>query len=180
MQIVFSMNREDYIQYYLYNASKNVQLNKRRKRTRLFTFLVCLPISLMYFYQELLLMGGGFLVMGIMWYALLPRFDGRMHKKSFERYVDQNHSKDYENQLSVELKENKCILKSNAGESIFSLTDIQSVEETNDYLFIFMENGQSLAIPKRVLSQKDEFIKLLIGETNSDEKYLLDLDWVWK
>lgn len=89
--------------------------------------------------------------MGILWYTLLPRFDGRMHKKSFERYVDQNHKDDYENQLSVELKKNKCILRSSAGESVFALNEIQSVEETGDYLFIFMENGQSLSIPKRAL-----------------------------
>jgi hypothetical protein len=180
MQINFSMNRTDYIQYYLYNASKNVQLRKRRSRTRLLTFLVCLPISLMYFYQDMLLMGGGFLAMGILWYTLLPRFDGRMHKKSFERYVDQNHKSDFEDKLKVETTKQKCVLSSKAGESVFALDAISSVEETADYLFIFMNNGQSLGVPKRAVSEKEVFINALLGAGFSSDKYVQNLDWAWK
>ena len=128
----------------------------------------------------MLLMGGGFLLIGILWYLLLPKYDGRMHKKSFERYVDQNHKDDYSDTLSVFFKKNKCVLNSSAGESIFALNEIKSVEETAEYLFVFMENGQSLAIPKRAVSDKDQLLKALLGDTNPDEKYVLDLDWVWK
>ena len=118
--------------------------------------------------------------MGLLWYILLPRFDGKMHKKSFERYVQQNHQDDFKDELNIEISKNKCTLKSRAGESVFMLNEISSLEETGSYLFVFMNNGQSLGIPKRSISELEQLVEAFLGASPEEGKYLKQLDWVWK
>lgn len=180
MKFNFTMNREDYLQYYLFNASRNERLAKRRKRTRLFPLLLCIPLSVLYLYQDMLLPGLGFVVVSIVWYLMMPRFDGKMYQRSFERFVDKHLKDDFGDKLSVELLGKDCILKSRAGESRFSQSQIIEFFETGAYFFLFMDNGQSTAIPKNQIENSDDLKRLFteIVEANGGT-VKEDQEWAW-
>ena len=180
MKFDFTMDREDYLQYYLFNASKNERLVKRRKRTRLFPLLLCIPLSVLYLYQDMLLPGLGFIVVSIVWYLMMPRFEGKMHKKSFERFVDKHLKDDFGDTLSVEITGKDCILKSRAGESRFAQSQLREFHEIKDYFFLFMDNGQSTAIPKKQLADADELKKIFTEILKSNDGIIEeDQDWTW-
>ena len=182
MQYSYKLNAEDYTFYYTYNASKSERLQKRRKQTRLFALLACVPIAGIYLYQDMLLLGFGFLGVGLLWFFLLPKFDVRMYKKNFEKYVEQNHQGDFDDKLTITLNDKYCVLKSKAGEAKFGLDQIQGLEGTGTHYFVFMENGQSLAMPYDLDSadQQDLIYHLSQYLSQSGKTVLMLEDWEWK
>ena len=73
-----------------------------------------------------------------------------------------------------------CILKSRAGESRFSQSQIIEFFETGAYFFLFMDNGQSTAIPKNQIENSDDLKRLFteIVEANGGT-VKEDQEWAW-
>jgi len=183
MKIEYSLSRTDYIDFQLFAATKSESIKKNRKKAR-----IRLPIIYLILGTILLTVSDKtfafiFYLIGILWYLLYPVLTKRRYSKYYAKYVDENFKKRFDTPIRVKFSENYETIETVdfEGESKFKTSEIEKIFEIKRFIYIKMNSGSHLIIPKYKIENIDklkEELKLISESNNFKIESELDSDFM--
>ncbi|MEN2434304.1 YcxB family protein [Weeksellaceae bacterium A-14] len=181
------LGREDYINYFLFFASTDPVTARKRKRNRM-VFVVIFLLIAGYFivqdYERKKAVDWTFILIYLLLFAILyvvREYTERVrYKNYYTRYVDKSLKDSSEKHSTLEFSNSGIVIREDGNETPIPYTSFTEIAETPLYIYIKMEDGTALVIPKN-----SEYIDEIKENLNiiSDEKKIAYTDmpnWKWK
>lgn len=171
MKIEYNLIKDDYIEFNMHY----IDTSRTVKRTLLiqqygvglvfliipyfFSKLVGTPMTLSY-----IVYGAVFLA----WILYYPRYFISVTKRRIIKMIDENGDSSIYGMQSIALTETGIEQESNTGESRTSWSGIERIDETPEYIYIYIGTMNAYLVPNRAFdddAQRAEFLKILREKT---------------
>lgn len=180
MEIEYSLDEKDYLEYLLYEGSKN-KYNKKTKRKN-WIIISSIPF-LIYLIQfdfkdQFSLYYTIFLTLLILF--LYPIFQKKQYKKYYIRTTNESYKNSFGELTKLIFNENNIEIFNLNVESKIKNEAFVAINEIENYIFLKTKGG-SIVIPKLKISNLEDFKKhLKLMMQKYDIKENIELDWKWK
>ena len=180
MQLKYSLDENDFLQYQLYAASKSKNIKAQRSRTVIMMIATFALLSYMVYSP-----GDSLSYLIVTFFGLLLILYKWYEKKRYSDHYRKNIAENYKERFglisSVTFGKNQIIEENKLGESKINYESLTEINEIEDYYFLKLLTGQSLIIPKKVIADKRDFDFTLEEIKNRFHlKNNVDLAWKWK
>jgi hypothetical protein len=177
----YSIEKNDFLTFQLYTASKSERLIKKRKNSKNHVPIIYLVCSILFLLVAKYILASVFFVIGILWFFIYPIWEKTYyynHYKSFEEDRDKTRR---DGTCKIEINEGFIFSKSDDNESKFSTKGIISISELSNLILINFTGGQSIIIPKDKISIPKASVILFFKELANSLKvpYTDDNNWIW-
>ena len=180
MQLKYSLDENDFLQYQLFAASKSKNIKAQRTRTFMMMVATFALLSYVVFtpgdpLSYLLIALFAFVLICYKWY------EKKRYSDHYRKNIAENYKERFGLISTLTFTENQIIEENKLGESKINYESLSQINEIKDYYFLKLITGQSLIIPKKVIPNESDFTTKLeqIKERFNLEKNV-DLDWKWK
>lgn len=181
MQLHYSLDPQDFLQYHLFAASHSKRLRTKRKKAWLVISACLLFLALLSYSSNDNYLAFFFLIFGIITFIFYPFFQRHHYKRSYEKHIREQYKNRFGKLASIEFKDDIIETTDSASETKMYLSEIGGITETGEYFFIIIKSGGHFIIPKRKigkLAALKEFLRSLCQKLNIP--YLEELTWRWK
>jgi hypothetical protein len=122
-----------------------------------------------------------FIITGILWYFLFPRYESKRIEKRFNAFVQENFRGRFGLSSTLIFDENKIIEKDGTSEGSIQLTELLEVCEIPGYFYLMFRSGVCSIIPKQKIDQSAD-LRDMLKQMCSDRKLLYTYlpDWKWQ
>ena len=176
MKISYKLQEQDYFMHLLYTASTSENIQKKKRKGHLF-LVIGFVIAACYFYlQENNMFAIYFGVVAIVFALFYPIYFKLRYKKYYKKYVQENYSKHFNVTETIEISSDSIHIQNKIGEGKVNLSEIEKVNEIQEYFFVELSTGNSLVIPKKELTEIDE-LRMKFKEVGL--KVVDDTAWKW-
>lgn len=166
MEIEFELREEDYINYNLDHANKSPSIRKSIMIQRLFgpivfifaAFLVSRYSDIPLWYWMSL-----FWITSIVWLVFYPKYANWEMKRRLKKMLKEGSNKNLFNRRLLTITDKGIRQISSSDESFISWENIVSIDESNNYIYIYHSSVSANIIPKRVFEDEEEE-KLFLNE----------------
>ncbi|HAY3542272.1 YcxB family protein [Elizabethkingia anophelis] len=181
MELNYKVSEQDYLQVYMYAATKNPIIKKQRKNglIRMIVFSI-IGLCLMYNTSIIsLLVYFLFVVFTFCFYFLY------YERKYYEKFYLKSIRTNLKNKIGLNSKVvfglHDIILTEPITESKFNYSNIELIEEVKDYYYLKMITGERLIIPKVVILNSEEFSEIINRlKNNYNIQLYQELNWKWR
>lgn len=180
MELEFSLDRLDFINYQLFLLSQTEGFIKKRKNNWVLPPVFCVIIGLfMLFYKGPLFMMI-FLIFGIFWVIFYPLYTKWYYKFYFFKLI----GKRYKNRIGlagrVAVKDKKIHLSDETGEQNIELKEVKEIIDVKHYIFVVFNPGMAIILPKDKIDSfhLGNFIQELEEQTGIARTDMYE--WEWK
>ncbi len=182
MEIEYTLSRADYLEFQLFAATKSETVKKNKKKAR-----IRVPIIYVILGTILLLLADKvfaiiFYLIGVLWYLLYPTLTKKKYSKYYAKYVDENFKNRFDTPINVRLSENYKTIETTdfEGESKFKTSEIERIFEIERFIYIKMNSGSHLIIPKYKIDNFEELreeLKIISKSNNFEIDLELNLNF---
>jgi hypothetical protein len=180
MKFTITFQKEDFLQYQLYTASKSKRIKGTRRKSWLITSVSFIMLSLVFYEADKAFFTYYFLVAGIASLAFFPVYQKSRYKKHYEKYVDENYSQRVKAPCEIDINQPNIFTRDKTGESTINTSEIIEINEIAEYFFLKFSTSVSLILPKRGFDYTDMLIELKRIADNNNFAINKELDWQWK
>lgn len=178
MEIGYTLDEDDFLQYQLYTSSKSKTIKRRRLIMWALIPVLYLALALYnYANKNELLFPVILLIFTILWFIFYPIYSKFRYKKHYKKYVQTNYKTRFFKPVELNINSNYIEAKDFTGESKINISEIEYLVELKDQFLLHVSSNASIIIPKRDLQEiddfKNEFKKLNIPIRE-------ELNWKWK
>ena len=166
MQLDFELTEEDYINYNLYHVKKSPSIKRSILFQRIFgpiVFMIAPFIAVKVSEPPLLFWLFMFGITSIIWITFYPKYANWEIKTRAKKMLQEGNNENMFDKRSLILTEEGIKETSSIANSKINWDKIISLDETDDYIYIYISSISAYIIPKRVFKDKTEQ-KLFIGE----------------
>jgi hypothetical protein len=174
-----TLDKDDYLRFQLYMASKSKKIKKGRMQVWILTTLTFLSISFIFIANGDRIFPYVFLLISAINVIFYPIWDRRRYKKQYERLVAENIKNKLALYCEISIDSEKLTLKDERGVGEISLSEIESIIEIKEDLFIKVKNGNMLIISKQITDYENFIQELKNASGNSDIPWIDELNWKW-
>jgi len=181
MEIEFSLSRADYIDFQLFAATKSETTRKNRKKGRNRLPIIYLILGTILLTHPDKAYAIIFYVIGVLWYLLFPVFAKKRYARHYEKYVDENFKNRFDTNIKVKFADDHETIEATdfEGESKFKTSEIERIIEIKRFIYIKMNSGSHLILPKYKIDDvdklKDELEKISKSKSfNIETEFDLD------
>ena len=157
MEIEFKLSEEDYINFNVDHTKKSPTMRKNVTFIRILgpvVFLIAPFVIISFSEIPLWYWITLFGIASILWLIYYPRhFDWDMRRK-MKKMLQEGNNENLFKEIKIILTKEGIIQKNKTGESFTKWDDVDSVDETDDYIYIYNSSISAFIIPKRAF--KDE------------------------
>lgn len=181
MEIKYTVEENDHLQYQLYRASTLPKIKKRRLREWLITPISFFCLAFLFSNTEKIFLMNYFLVLGVIATICMPFYTAWRYKRHYSQHVKDVFRNNFGKIVTIKFTDEYIEMIGEDGESKFKLAQILEVNEIADYYFLQLASGQAILIAKKKIDNKDELevkIKELVTQLNI--KHNINLNWKWK
>lgn len=181
MLLTYSLDKNDFLQYHLFSASKTDRIKRQRTRVWLILSGSMLLLSFMFYQNNNEGLFYYFLIFGVITFIFYPLYQRRHYKNHYNKFVADTYKNRFGQITNIKFAESAIETDDITGESKINLTEIENVTETGDYFYPKLRAGGHLIIPKAKIgdiSQLRKELKQLCVRLNID--FIEDLNWRWK
>ena len=180
MQLEYSLDENDYLQYQLYAASKSKNIKAQRNRTFIILIVTFLILSYMIF-STADMMFDPLIIFFVLLLILYKLYEKKRYSNHYRKNIAENYKERFGLISTLTFTENQIIEENKLGESKINYESLTEINEIEDYYFLKLLTGQSLIIPKKVIADKRDFDFTLEEIKNRFHlKNNVDLAWKWK
>jgi len=181
MQLQFKLEKDDFLTYQLFAASKSEQIRKRRRRTRIMLILTWILFVVAFYFLDGRRFAVIFGTVYLLVLATYPFRERRLYRRHYEKHVEEILKNRFGKGITLILEEDKILEQDYMGESSVLLSELEQVDEIPDYFFLKFNSGIALIIPKHGLEEREAFESYLKGlEQRLNIKHNIYPDWKWK
>lgn len=180
MELKYSLDENDYLQYQLYAASKSKNIKAQRSRTFIMMIATFALLSYMVYSP-----GDSLSYLTMTFFGMLLILYKWYEKKRYSNHYRKNIAENYKERFglisTLTFTENQIIEENKLGESKINYESLSEINEIQDYYFLKLITGQSLIIPKKVIPNQSDFtLKLEEIKNRFNLENNVELDWKWK
>ncbi len=159
MTLHYKLERRDFLQHQLFNATKSDLVKQQQKKTWLTYTLISFALCGAFYY-----VGQGqrgnylvfyFFVLGIIFLFFFPSMQKASQIKNYGLYIDEIYKNRYGHEIQICFTSDNIETVDITGEAKLRLTNIQIITEVKDYFFVKMITGETLIIPKTGVADID-------------------------
>lgn len=182
MELVYSLEQSDYLNYHLYRASTNERIAKKRHRSRLIVPIIYLALGVILFLLNNPFLSSAFIVVALAWYFFHPMYSKEKYFKNYKSFSAENSAAMVGKKVSVKLTTDSLMAQDYTGESKLNLGQIDGIVEIGANYFILLKTNHSVILPKMNQGENLKNIKAFVEQLSAQlELPIIDrLDWVWE
>jgi len=177
MEFTYKLESVDFLQYQLFTASKSNRITKKKMYGWLVFSLAASLFAVYCYFNDSTALAIYFGVIAAVWGLFYPKYFSWKYYKHYKSFINENYTNRFGKTTTISLSKDYVIATDDSGEGKIKTSDIVTVNETSQYLFITFSSGESLIIPKKELANFDElknsFVKIGCSINN-------ELSWGWK
>jgi hypothetical protein len=125
-------------------------------------------------------LGTYFLIVSGLSLTLYPIYSRWRYKKHYSKYVDDTYKNRFGEQSSMEITEDAILTKDKTGEVKINKTEIEEINEIQDYYFLRTKTGVSLIISKTKTDDIENIKKEIRSLVDKGVKHNIELNWKWR
>lgn len=182
MTLTYLIDKDDYLVYQLYNASKSVSIQKKRKLTHQLVAIILVLMGMASFYNtQNPTTAIIFTAMAILWYIIYPKWERKMYVKHYEKFIADNFSKALDKEATIIIGAETIEIGDDTQKSSVPSVDAIRVAEIGALFMIGLKSGHSLIMPKSKLQDIDG-VRTFLQEwsTQRNIPFENELEWAWK
>ena len=176
MKMKYTLDRKDFVELQLFNATKSVSIQKKKRRETIYLTLGALLAAAYFLVQDHMAMTIWFLLVAVVTVSFYPKYFKRKYKKHYEKYIDEHYAKRFGEKVELALTNEAIWSRNQIGEGTLYLSEIDRVNETQHHFFLHTSAGPSMIIPKRELDTLDQF-RAAVAKVNIP--VIDDKNWSW-
>jgi hypothetical protein len=181
MKLEYTLEKSDFVVFQLYAASKSDRIKRKRFRNKIIFPLIYLALGLISLLINDITLCTFSILVGSIWYLFYPKYERNRYIKHYQSYIEENYKNRFGKSETIEFENDAILSKDYTGESKLYLTEIEELNEINDYFFLKFNSGVSLIIPKNGILSSEPLDQYLVDlSTRLNIKHGIDLDWKWK
>lgn len=177
----FRLSVKDYLNYLLFDASKDKKVIKTRFRNRIIFIALFLSVFIYINLKSFDIIFSLFFIPFVITMFLVREIIVRNdYVKRFENYIRNQQNEHTNTSSEITFTKSFLLIEESNSESKVSYKDFNEIIEINDYIFIKILGRSVLIINKKLDNLKilTEHLKNISLEDNIP--YQLDLNWKWK
>lgn len=164
MQFKYNLDQEDFLQFQLFTHSQIPMVQRKRKRTRILVPIVYILLAMWLYFKDPtnnLTITVILIALSIIWFFFYSKFENNIFIKRLKKYIHANYSNNLPMEVNIDLLSDKMVSTVGTHPSSETLyNDIESLQETDDYLFLKVQSsGQSFIFPKKKIQDASTFSK---------------------
>ena len=181
MKIDIKMNKDDYLQYLLYNATKEKSIKNRYIRNRIISTLLDIIFDIIFYiiiYNNIFILIG-FGILSIITFLLYPIYYKSLYKRHYVKRINEKIDNDETDKTETLEIDNGYILSKNdknKNEGKLDINEIKEIVELPSYFYIFINKVTWIILPKN--NETKLFVNKLTDEYNIKIKD--ENNWKWK
>lgn len=177
MTINYTVSEDEYLQYYLYTASKNKLIQQKVLLRRIFT-----PLA--FFISGLLMIDAAngslfifFLVLSISSFVFYSHYTRWLYKRHYKKHIKLHLSKYIGQPISITFDDSSLFIQDKFGESRILLEAIEQLIEIPDYFVLRFHGGMGIAIKKIHLSEEQSNTLIDLLNTRNKIPFTQEPKW---
>ena len=174
------LEKEDYLRFLLFTASKSKRMRTKRIRSWILTTLVFLFIGLMFSLKEDKFTAYYFLISSAICLFFYPFYYRWRYKRFYEKYIQGSYKRRIGIITEVGFEDGFITSKDSFGEEKIRLAEIEFIYEIKDDLFIRIKNGETVVIPSKTSDYTEFKNDLTVLTKDLDIIWETELDWKWR
>ncbi len=159
MEIEFELLEKDYINFNINHSMKSPGLKKNIFGQRILGPIIFLLIPFIlktYTKIPLLYWLTIFGILSVVWFIFYPKYFNWEMTRRIQKMLKEGNNENIYIRRKIILSEEGIIEKSDIGESNMPWIQVGKVEETDEYIYIYISSISAHIIPKRVFTDKNE------------------------
>lgn len=176
MKLNYGLDKNDFLAFQLYTASKSEGIAKKKRNGRLFLMVLFLLIAIYAYWQNHVGLAIYFGVFTLITYLFYGRYFKWRYKKHYQSYIKEHYQQRIGEVVETIFEDAFIVLKDKTGESKINVSELDTVYEIADYFFVKISSGISLIIPKKKVGDANAVRKKL---TTLNIPIVQELDWEW-
>jgi hypothetical protein len=181
MNFSYIITEKDYLVYQLFVASSIKELKRKRIRRWLsFSSIYLIAGIILYFFTRQQDMGLVIMGLATLWLVIYPFYSRWLYKDRYRKYVRKNYKAGFDKTVSIGIENGLIELGDGENSTKFSCEKITGIYTIRLYIFMELQSGGSIIIPKLKVKQEDlaELLTYLIK--NHQTPIIKNPDWKWK
>lgn len=181
MTLQYAFTEEDYLQHQLFVASQSPYIKKQRRQTWILLSVSCFIIGLLFHENDNSVMAWYFLIFGILALCFYPMYQKGYYKRHYQKYMAEHFSNKLGKAVTIVIENEYISTSDSTAEFKASITELEGIEETGDYIYLKIKAGGHLIIPKSQLSDVAavrQYLKVICEKLGVT--YTENLQWKWK
>jgi hypothetical protein len=175
-----SLQESDFLTYLLYNASKSRITKVSRIRSWVILVIAFVGIAAIFHFSDNEFMRNYFLAIGLILLVVVPFYQRWRYRHYFIRYIREQHNDKFGKEGTIQFDKDYFIATEEGSELKLSFSEIEEINEIQEYIFIRTEDGESIIIPKEQIDA-DKFISELSAITDAKGiVWVRELNWKWR
>lgn len=179
MNLEYSLNKDDYLTYQLFHASRSETITKKRRRNWLLV-----PISYLILGAGLFLLSQPaylftFAVLACIWFLGYPMYSRWLYKKNFIKFVEENYAGRIGRSITLTLTEEELLMVDETSEGKVLLGEFDHIFDIGTHVYLHMKSGNSVILP-RVTLNGDVLEAFLAGLEERTGLVREEIVWEWK
>lgn len=176
MKFEYKIEKDDFVDFQLFTASKSERIHRRKRNTWFFLTLSAVIATVYFYANQNNVMTVYFGVVSVLFGIFYPKYFKWIYKRHYKKHINEYYANRFGQTITLEIADNHIHLKDKTGESKLNLSEIEKVDETNNHFFVKISSGISIIIPKSEIENIDELREKLksIGLNINDETH-----WKW-
>ncbi|MGB0915103.1 MAG: hypothetical protein ACPGVI_03480 [Crocinitomicaceae bacterium] len=173
MKYSYQLEEKDLLAYQVYTASKSERINRKKKAGRIIMTIIALFLVLNFYSASNTMMTIYFSIVAIGVWVFYPRYFKWRYTKLYSNFIVQNYSTKIGEEEIIEIDQKSIFIKDNTGEGKFDLSEVESLIEVQEHLYIKLNIGTALVTPKDQVTNYQEVINKfkslnlpIVDETN--------------
>ncbi len=158
MKYSYKLEEKDLLAYQVYTASKSERINRKKKAGRIIMTIIALFLVLNFYSASNTMMTIYFSIVAVAVWIFYPRYFKWRYTKLYSNFIVQNYSTKIGEEEIIEINKDHIFIKDNTGEGKFELSEVDSLIEVQEHLYIQLNIGTALVTPKDQVSNYSEVI----------------------
>lgn len=159
MTINYKLNKEDFLTYQLFTASKSARIEMKRKRDLLILVIGSILFAAYFFYKQIVAMTIYFIVAAVVFALFYNRYFKWRYKKHYSNFIDEN----YQNRIGIEsemkILNDEIFVRDKTGEGKIRTEEITEINNLKNHIFANVSTGTTLIIPKTKIANPEKVIE---------------------
>jgi len=180
MELKYSLNTNDFLQYQLFTASKSKRIQNQKRKS-----IIIISLSLLVLFAILFDSNNynrNILLVIVVTASLLfyPRYLKRHYYSHYKKFVEDTTKNKTDRLASLSFREFHIETSDETGESKINYTNLEEINEIKDYIFLKLKTGESIIFPKNKIDNFEKLKEELSKITNAyNLKTTVELNWKW-
>ena len=158
MNYQYQIKENDLLEFQIYTASKSERINRKKKAGRIIMTIIALFIVLNFYSASNIPMTIYFSILAVLLWVFYPRYFKWRYTKMYSDFIVENYAIRIDQTEFIEIHKDHIFVKDNTGEGEVNLSDIESLIDVQNSVYVKFTMGTALIMPKDQVLNYSEII----------------------